>query len=106
MKLSLYSAAVAAALFAATSQAVDLKQNRPIEFSQTSAESFESFVERISELELSQAEAATMTEAEIMARAEVIADTFLDAMVEGEVSAEARAEFVSKIGSSLTKGIS
>ena len=64
-----------------------------------------SFVETIDSLALSQSEAASMSEAEIMARAEVIADTFIEAAVEGEVEAAARAEFVSKIASSLTSGL-
>ena len=65
----------------------------------------ETFLERISSLELSQAEAATMTDAEIESRAEVIADLFLENAVESEVSAEARAEIVGSIGGALKSGV-
>ena len=39
----------------------------------------ESWLDQIQQLELSQAEASTMSEAEIMARAETVADIYLEA---------------------------
>ena len=79
MKLSLFTAAI----FLGYGEATKVKQ----------IYSGGSFLEHIASLELSQAEAATMTEAEIEARATVIVDTFLSNAVESEVSAEAKAEF-------------
>ena len=57
----------------------------------------ESFLEHIASLELTQAEAATMTEAEIEARATVMVETFLSNAVESEISAEAKTEFIFKV---------
>lgn len=96
MRMNLFAAAVAAACLAASTEAAKLGQ---------SAAAPCSFIDVISSLELSQAEAETMTEAEIEARATVIAETYIDAMVEGQVSAEAKAEFVGKIVTALTDGL-
>ena len=46
-----------------------------------------------------------MTEAEINARAEVIAEVFLDNAVDAEVSAEVKAEIVSSLGNALKGGV-
>jgi|Transcript_3200 hypothetical protein len=97
MKLSLF-AAVAAALFASTGEAANLRASQQ-------AGASENVVEMIQSLELTQAEAATMSEAEIEARAATIADLFLSANVDSEVDAEAKAEFISHIGSFLRQGV-
>ena len=44
-----------------------------------------------------------MTDTELEAHAETIADTFIDAFAESEVSTEARAEFLGKIVDGLKK---
>ena len=47
-----------------------------------------------------------MTDAEIEARATAVADIFLENAVMSEVSAEARAEFIGKIGDAFKSGVS
>ena len=46
-----------------------------------------------------------MTDAEIEARAEAIADTFIASCVEGEVSADSRADFINQLLAPLKNGL-
>ena len=96
MKLNLFTVAASAAVFAASVDAARMPQTQA---------TGESFTEMIDSLALSQSEAATMSEAEIQARAEAITDLFLENAVESEVSAEARAEAEAMMVGALTSGI-
>ena len=96
MRFSLF-AAVAVASIAATGNAARLQSNAFVQQSPAS----ESWMDQVRSLELSQAEASTMSEAEIMARAETIADIYLESQAATDVDAEAKAAFIQAIGKGL-----
>ena len=96
MKLSLFIAAFSVNLLIGVSNAAKLTKTQNIDFS---------FIDKIHNLELTQSEAENMSQSEVDARAETIADLFLNSAVDGEVSAEARAEVINKIGTWITKGV-
>jgi len=90
------SAAFTVALLSGVTEAAKLTQMKTYD---------DSFLDQISALELTQTDLETMSQTEIEARLETIADTFLENAVEGEVSADARAQFMDKLMKNSAGGL-